>query len=84
MLEPIFSEEEIKFNRLNLDYIKKNDLRLVFEILMSEPEKRTVADINALARIFLNVMAWNILGRTHQKDQKFFNDISYLQLNVSC
>jgi CRP-like cAMP-binding protein len=36
-MESVFSEEEIRFNRLNLDYIKKNDLRLVFEILMSEP-----------------------------------------------
>lgn len=29
-MEPIFSEEEIRFNRLNLDYVKKNDLRVVF------------------------------------------------------
>jgi hypothetical protein len=29
-MDYIFSEEEIRFNRLNLDYIKKNDLRLIF------------------------------------------------------
>lgn len=54
-MEGVFSDEEVRFNRLNLDYIKKNDLRLVFEILMSEPEKRTVADLNTLARILLSV-----------------------------
>lgn len=36
-MESVFSAEEIRFNRLNLDYVKKNDLRLTFEILMSEP-----------------------------------------------
>lgn len=55
MSEQIFCQEELKFNRLNLDYIKKNDLRSVFEILMSEPENRTIADVNSLVKIFLNV-----------------------------
>jgi hypothetical protein len=60
MSEQIFCQEELKFNRLNLDYIKKNDLRSVFEILMSEPENRTIADVNSLVKIFLNVLLSSI------------------------
>lgn len=53
----IFSNEEIRFNRLALDQLKKHDLRILFETLMSEPKHRTVADINMLIKIMLAVLA---------------------------
>jgi hypothetical protein len=51
----IFIEDETRFNRLTLDSIKKHDQRCIFEILMSEPENRTVADINTIQKIMINV-----------------------------
>jgi hypothetical protein len=50
-----YTQEERNFNRLTLDFIKKKDLKVVFEILMVEPENRTIADINTLIKIMLNV-----------------------------
>jgi hypothetical protein len=53
----IFSNQEIRFNRLALDQLKKHDLHILFETLMSEPKYRTVADINTIIKIMLAVIA---------------------------
>lgn len=54
-LDPIFNKEEIKFSRLALDQLKEQDLKVLFETLMTEPPLRTIADINALIKILLSV-----------------------------
>jgi hypothetical protein len=55
-LDPIFSNEEMRFSRLTLDHLKDQDLRVLFETLMTEPENRTIADVNGLIKIMLSVI----------------------------
>ena len=47
--------EIISFSNLAIDKIKKNDLKQIFEILMILPGNRTIADLNTLTKIVLNV-----------------------------
>ena len=47
--------EIISFSNLTIDKIKKNDLKQIFEILMILPGNRTIADLNTLTKIVLNV-----------------------------
>ena len=55
-LDPIFSKEEMRFSRLTLDHLKEQDLRVLFETLMTEPDNRTIADVNGLIKIMLSVL----------------------------
>ncbi len=55
-LDPIFSNEEMRFSRLTLDHLKEQDLRVLFETLMTEPDNRTIADVNGLIKIMLSVL----------------------------
>ncbi len=48
--------ETSSLNKLVIDKIKKNDLKLIFEILMILPANRTIADLNNLSRIIMNVI----------------------------
>ena len=54
--DPIFSPEETRFSRLALDQLKEQDLRVLFETLMTEPSHRTIADVNGLTKIILGVL----------------------------
>ena len=47
--------EILSFSKLAIDKIKKNDLKQIFEILMILPANRTIADLNTLTKIVLNV-----------------------------
>jgi len=47
--------EILSFSKLVVDKIKKNDLKQIFEILMILPANRTIADLNTLTKIVLNV-----------------------------
>ena len=48
--------EILSFSKLAIDKIKKNDLKQIFEILMILPANRTIADLNTLTKIVLNVL----------------------------
>jgi len=47
--------EIFSLSKLVIDKIKKNDLKQIFEILMILPVNRTIADLNTLTKIILNV-----------------------------
>jgi len=47
--------EIFSLSKLVIDKIKKNDLKQIFEILMILPVNRTIADLNTLTKIMLNV-----------------------------
>lgn len=48
--------ETSSFSKLVIDKIKRNDLKQIFEILMILPANRTIADLNTLSKIILNVL----------------------------
>ena len=48
--------ETLSFSKLVIDKIKRNDLKQIFEILMILPANRTIADLNTLSKIILNVL----------------------------
>jgi len=47
--------EIFSLSKLVIDKIKMNDLKQIFEILMILPANRTIADLNTLTKIMLNV-----------------------------
>jgi len=55
--------EIISFSNLAIDKIKKNDLKQIFEILMILPSNRTIADLNTLTKIVLNVRIFFYFNR---------------------
>jgi hypothetical protein len=65
-----------------IDKIKKNDLKQIFEILMILPANRTIADLNTLTKIVLNVIVSSNKDRTNQINKKPFGNLSLLQVNV--
>lgn len=58
--------EIFSFSKLVIDKIKKNDLKQIFEILMILPENRTIADLNTLTKIALNVNYLSLIHRSNQ------------------
>jgi hypothetical protein len=54
-IKKMASSEPRSFNKLVIDTIKKNDLKVIFEILMIMPNNRTIEDLNTLINIVLNV-----------------------------
>lgn len=65
-----------------IDKIKKNDLKQIFEILMILPGNRTIADLNTLTKIVLNVIVSSNKDRANQINKKPFGNLSLLQVNV--
>lgn len=58
--------EIFSFSKLVIDKIKKNDLKQIFEILMILPENRTIADLNTLTKIALNVNYFLFMFRSNR------------------
>ena len=68
--DPIFGDEEMRFSRMGVDQLKENDLRVLFETLMTQPQYRTMGDVNTLMRIMCNVCyVGNVVGACEEIEE---------------